>query len=69
MRCVPQVHGIVNDTIKFVGGVLTTEMNSALDNPVSCGALSLSFPSSLPPPLIVTIIILSRVGNRLLFPV
>ena len=37
MRCVPQVHGIVNDTIKFVGGVLTTEMNSALDNPVSDG--------------------------------
>ena len=35
MRCVPQVHGIVNDTIKFVEGVLTTEMNSALDNPVS----------------------------------
>jgi histidine ammonia-lyase len=37
MRCVPQVHGIVNDTIKFVGGVLTTEINSALDNPVSRG--------------------------------
>lgn len=30
-----QVHGIVNDTIEFVKGVLTTEMNSATDNPVS----------------------------------
>ena len=45
MRCVPQVHGIVNDTIKFVKGVLVTEMNSALDNPVSlnnipCSALA-----------------------------
>ena len=48
MRCVPQVHGIVNDTIKFVGGVLTTEMNSALDNPVSRGlSLSLSLSLSL----------------------
>ena len=34
MRCVPQVHGVVNDTINFVRGILTTEMNSALDNPV-----------------------------------
>ena len=34
MRCVPQVHGVVNDTIQFVQGIITTEMNSALDNPV-----------------------------------
>ena len=34
MRCVPQIHGIVNDTIAFVKGILTTEMNSATDNPV-----------------------------------
>nr|KAG5697096.1 hypothetical protein BaRGS_002012 [Batillaria attramentaria] len=32
-----EVHGIVNDTIEFVKGVLTTEMNSATDNPVSFG--------------------------------
>lgn len=30
-----QVHGIVNETIDFVKGVLTTEINSATDNPVS----------------------------------
>ena len=35
LRCCPQVHGIVNDTIAFVRGILTTEMNSAQDNPVS----------------------------------
>ncbi|XP_064399955.1 histidine ammonia-lyase-like [Halichondria panicea] len=34
MRCIPQVHGVVNDTIQFVKGILTTEMNSALDNPM-----------------------------------
>ncbi len=35
MRCVPQIHGVANDTIDFVQGIITTEMNSALDNPVS----------------------------------
>lgn len=35
LRCCPQVHGIVHDTIEFVREVITTEMNSATDNPVS----------------------------------
>ena len=35
LRCCPQVHGIVHDTIHFVKGIITTEMNSATDNPVS----------------------------------
>ena len=30
-----QVHGIVWDTIQFVEGIITTEMNSTTDNPVS----------------------------------
>lgn len=34
MRCCPQVHGIVNDTVDFVRGILSTEMNSATDNPM-----------------------------------
>lgn len=34
LRCVPQVHGIVVDTINFAKGVITTEMNSATDNPM-----------------------------------
>lgn len=34
LRCCPQVHGVVNDTIDFVEEVITTEMNSATDNPI-----------------------------------
>lgn len=34
LRCAPQVHGVVNDTVDFVKGILTTEMNSATDNPM-----------------------------------
>lgn len=34
LRCIPQVHGVVLDTIEFVRGILKTEVNSTLDNPV-----------------------------------
>jgi histidine ammonia-lyase len=34
LRCIPQVHGIAHDTIKFVRSILTTELNSATDNPL-----------------------------------
>nr|XP_006825988.1 PREDICTED: histidine ammonia-lyase [Saccoglossus kowalevskii] len=34
LRCCPQVHGIVHDTIDFVRGIISTEMNSATDNPM-----------------------------------
>uniref|UniRef100_A0A8C5FC12 Histidine ammonia-lyase n=1 Tax=Gadus morhua TaxID=8049 RepID=A0A8C5FC12_GADMO len=34
MRCCPQVHGIVNDTINFVKNIINTEINSATDNPM-----------------------------------
>jgi histidine ammonia-lyase len=34
LRCTPQVHGIVHDTIEFVSRIITTEMNSATDNPM-----------------------------------
>ena len=34
LRCCPQVHGICHDTIDFVRGIITTEMNSATDNPI-----------------------------------
>ena len=33
LRCIPQVHGIVADTIDFVAGIIEIEMNSATDNP------------------------------------
>ena len=34
LRCVPQVHGICHDTIRFVKSVLEVELNSATDNPM-----------------------------------
>jgi histidine ammonia-lyase len=34
LRCIPQVHGAVRDTIRFVESVLSTEINSATDNPL-----------------------------------
>jgi len=34
LRCTPQVHGITHDTIEFVRHIITTEMNSATDNPI-----------------------------------
>lgn len=32
-RCIPQVHGASKDTIAYVESVITTEINSATDNP------------------------------------
>ncbi|KAG8439607.1 hypothetical protein GDO86_005695 [Hymenochirus boettgeri] len=34
LRCCPQVHGVVNDTIAFVKNIIVTEVNSATDNPM-----------------------------------
>eukprot|EP01087_Luapelamoeba_hula_P014648 TRINITY_DN4334_c0_g1_i3.p1 TRINITY_DN4334_c0_g1~~TRINITY_DN4334_c0_g1_i3.p1 ORF type:complete len:391 (-),score=35.97 TRINITY_DN4334_c0_g1_i3:661-1746(-) len=34
LRCIPQVHGVVYDTLEFVRGILETEMNAATDNPM-----------------------------------
>jgi histidine ammonia-lyase len=34
LRCAPQVHGIVYETIDFVKTILEREMNSATDNPM-----------------------------------
>jgi histidine ammonia-lyase len=33
LRCIPQVHGASKDTINYVQSVITTEINSATDNP------------------------------------
>ncbi|MBQ0115605.1 MAG: histidine ammonia-lyase [Bacteroidales bacterium] len=35
-RCVPQVHGTVKDTLRYVKSVIDTEINSATDNPTVC---------------------------------
>ncbi|XP_004348121.2 histidine ammonia-lyase [Capsaspora owczarzaki ATCC 30864] len=34
LRCIPQVHGIAHDTLAFVRKLVTTEINSATDNPM-----------------------------------
>jgi len=34
LRCCPQVHGIVHDTISFVHSIISIELNSATDNPM-----------------------------------
>jgi histidine ammonia-lyase len=34
IRCIPQVHGAVRDTIEFAERTLTIEINSATDNPL-----------------------------------
>ena len=34
MRCIPQVHGAVRDTLDFCRRTFTIEMNSAVDNPL-----------------------------------
>jgi histidine ammonia-lyase len=34
LRCIPQVHGAVRDTLAHCRAVLETEMNSAVDNPL-----------------------------------
>ena len=35
-RCVPQVHGAVKDTLRYVKSVIDIEINSATDNPTVC---------------------------------
>ena len=34
IRCIPQVHGVVWDTMAFVEQIVRTELNSATDNPL-----------------------------------
>lgn len=35
-RCVPQVHGTVKDTLRYVESVIDIEINAATDNPTVC---------------------------------
>ncbi len=34
LRCAPQVHGPVRDTLEYIGGILAREINSSTDNPL-----------------------------------
>jgi histidine ammonia-lyase len=40
LRCIPQVHGAVRDTLAHCRGVFETELNSAVDNPLVFAANS-----------------------------
>lgn len=34
LRCVPQIHGVCRETLRFVYGIMKVEINSATDNPM-----------------------------------
>ncbi len=34
LRCIPQVHGVTRDALRFAGAILERELNSATDNPM-----------------------------------
>jgi histidine ammonia-lyase len=52
LRCAPQIHGVVHDTIQFVKGVINVEMNSATDNPmVFTGSAQVSTDFESQPPV------------------
>lgn len=38
LRCMPQVHGPARDVLAFVRGIVETELNAAVDNPLIFGA-------------------------------
>ena len=40
LRCAPQVHGAVRDTLAFVKGMIDREINAATDNPLLFGPLT-----------------------------
>lgn len=73
LRCCPQVHGIVIDTIEFVKSLLEVEMNSATDNPVmipslntfkSCGNFHGEYPGKALDYLAIAIHEISSISER-----
>ena len=48
IRCIPQVHGAVRDTIEFVERTLSIEINSATDNPLIIPASPLTIQGAGP---------------------
>ncbi|KAL3309371.1 hypothetical protein Ciccas_012084 [Cichlidogyrus casuarinus] len=73
IRCIPQVHGVIWDTIKFVRGIISTEMNSATDNPlvfcetqelVSCGNFHGEYPAKALDYLCIAVHELASISER-----
>lgn len=71
LRCIPQVHGIIYDTIEFVKSVLEVEINSATDNPmvfdndiVSGGNFHGEYPAKVCDYLTIAIAELGNISER-----
>ncbi|RNF13668.1 putative histidine ammonia-lyase [Trypanosoma conorhini] len=74
IRCAPQVHGISNDIVEWVYGVLTTELNCATDNPlvfpdgvkkvVSCGNFHGEYPAKALDMLAIGVHELGNISER-----
>jgi histidine ammonia-lyase len=41
LRCMPQVHGPARDALAYVRGIVETELNAAVDNPLIFGAVGM----------------------------
>ncbi|DAZ95887.1 TPA: hypothetical protein N0F65_009089 [Lagenidium giganteum] len=66
LRCAPQIHGVVNDTIQFVKGVINVEMNSATDNPMvftGSAQVTTDFHSHPPEPTREPVVPVDKISN------
>ena len=75
LRCVPQVHGAVRDTLEFVKKIVEIEMNSATDNPlvfpdygvISCGNFHGEYVSLASDYLSIALTVLGQISERRLY--
>ncbi|CAG5110526.1 Oidioi.mRNA.OKI2018_I69.chr2.g4919.t1.cds [Oikopleura dioica] len=72
-RCVPTVHGIALDSIKFVRSILAVELNSATDNPmilakrdrtISCGNFHGEYPAKALDILAIAVQDIANISER-----
>lgn len=71
LRCIPQVHGVVYDTLQFVNKMIETELNSATDNPlvldeeiISAGNFHGQYPASACDYLAIAMTTLGNISER-----
>lgn len=73
LRCIPQVHGVVEDTVDFVSKIINTELNSATDNPmvfpelnatISAGNFHGEYPAKMCDYLTIAIQELANISER-----
>ncbi|CBY13845.1 unnamed protein product [Oikopleura dioica] len=72
-RCVPTVHGVALDSIKFVRSILAVELNSATDNPmilasrdrtISCGNFHGEYPAKALDILAIAVQDIANISER-----